>query len=390
MQNTVSESILSISEITELVNNVDVQFNKQKLLTENVTENVVKFSISLPNEIKTKLETSLSIQLSNSVPMRWIKGDTLPHIDKGESHFERTYLIYLTDSSGSLIVDTVEYPIVGGNAHIFSEGLEHSTINTGDNERLMIGPMSEYGFGVGNGIIYYSSKSDAEQQINAITGVGNFTLLSFNGITAWTISSSIGSPSTPNGGPHYVGEQLIEGPTYFVYPYSLISNICFPKDTPIVTDQGIVHIQDIKNNTINGVKIEHVTKTISIYDYLVCFEKDSLSMNYPSDKTIMTPNHKILHNGTMTDAYHLLDSNKIYKIPYNGEILYNVLLEQNGLMQVNGLICETLDVNNVIALLYKSNYTLEEKNNIIKLMNETIYTDYDKYKDISRKYLHNV
>jgi hypothetical protein len=161
-----------------------------------------------------------------------------------------------------------------------------------------------------------------------------------------------------------------------------LSNICFPKDTPIVTDQGIVKIQDIKNNTINGIKVEHITQTVSTHSHLVCFEKDSIAKGCPSQQTIMTRNHKVFH-GTMVKADTLLNDN-IYLIMYNGEILYNVLLEKNGLMNVNGLVCETLDVNNIIALFYKSNYSLDEKNKIMKLLNDSI--DTDTYKQISYYY----
>ena len=89
--------------------------------------------------------------------MRWIKGDTMPHIDQGESSFLKTHLIYLTDSIGSLFVDGQEYTINAGDAHIFSEGLEHYTINTGDNERLILGPMSESGFPVGSPLVFFAS-----------------------------------------------------------------------------------------------------------------------------------------------------------------------------------------------------------------------------------------
>jgi hypothetical protein len=81
-------------------------------------------------------------------------------------------------------------------------------------------------------------------------------------------------------------------------------------------------------------------------------------------------------------------NDKIYLIPYTGEILYNVLLEKNSVMIVNGLICETLDINNIIAVYYKSPYTIEEKNKILKLLNTTI-TDTKKYKEISHQYFSN-
>jgi hypothetical protein len=162
MQNSLFASILTTSEINEILQNVNVQMNKENLSTNNL----VNFAISLPNEIKSKLENTLSIHLLDTVPMRWIKGDTLPHIDKGQEEFENTYLIYLTDSNGSLIIDGTEYPIVAGNAHVFNEGLQHSTINA-TNERLMIGPISENGLMVGavNTIYYFLNQTDAQNAL---------------------------------------------------------------------------------------------------------------------------------------------------------------------------------------------------------------------------------
>jgi len=53
------------------------------------------------------------------------------------------------------------YPIRAGDVHVFNEGIEHSTVNTGDTERLMIGPMSEKGDHVGVapsiGVRFYNS-----------------------------------------------------------------------------------------------------------------------------------------------------------------------------------------------------------------------------------------
>ena len=42
----------------------------------------------------------------------------------------------------------------------------------------------------------------------------------------------------------------------------------------------------------------------------------------------------------------------VYKIPYNRESLYNVLLETHNKMMVNNLICETLNPENPVAQLY--------------------------------------
>ena len=132
-------------------------------------------------------------------------------------------MIYLTDSIGDLIIDGQTYSITAGEAHVFSEGLEHYTINTGSSERLMIGPMSESGFGVGRppaSILYYGNETDAINDENAIGDyyIDNYTLQTINDISTWMILNNVdGTDPTPNGGPHYTDEGLIPTGTYYVY-----------------------------------------------------------------------------------------------------------------------------------------------------------------------------
>ena len=146
------------------------------------------------------------------------------------------------------------------------------------------------------------------------------------------------------------------------------ADICFPSGTPIQTDQGIIAIEKInpKIHTINKKKIVHVTKTISKDKYLVCFKKDSLGPKYPSADTTMSKEHKVLHKGTMKDAEELINEN-IYKVKYNGEILYNILMEDYSKIVVNNLICETLHPDNLIAKLYRGEKPVSKEKNIAKL-----------------------
>jgi len=172
------------------------------------------------------LESGLNINLTHitSIPMRWIKGDIPSHSDKGENNFSNTYLLYLTDSIGNLIIDGQSYPIKAGDAFIFNEGLEHSTINTRTSERLMIGPMSETGFRVGApaDIYYFNNESDASNGLNAI-GFGYFagyTIETKNDISSWNIFTNIGGTNpSPNGGPYNAGDVLVATGLYYVYPY---------------------------------------------------------------------------------------------------------------------------------------------------------------------------
>lgn len=229
-------NLLSPNEIAEILTNPIVQTNKEQLSTLDK----VDFSIQLPDAIKDKLESGFGINLSQltSIPMRWIKGDTPQHIDKGGNHFNNTYLLYLTDSIGNLIIDGQSYPIAAGDAHIFNEGLAHSTINTGDSERLMIGPMSETGFRVGRGftIVYFNNETDANQVAAAAVVNGypdttdaigdndyieSYTIKTVTDISSWYIATNTGGTEpSPNGGPYTTGTALIETGIYYLYPYT--------------------------------------------------------------------------------------------------------------------------------------------------------------------------
>jgi len=165
-----------------------------------------------------------------------------------------------------------------------------------------------------------------------------------------------------------------------------ISNICFPAKTPVSTDQGIVAIEKINPeiHTIDNKKIVGITQTIHQNDYLVCFEKHALGFNYPSAQTTMTNDHKISYQGKMRKASYFLDHfEKVRKIDYHGEILYNVLMEKHEKIKINHLLCETLHPRNIIAKLYRSNLDKNYKNKITIMLNDSIHkNDYSIYKKI--------
>jgi hypothetical protein len=211
-------NLLSSNEISDILNSPIVQTNREKLSTLDK----VDFSIELSDEIKSKLENGFNINLSQitSIPMRWIKGDTPQHTDTGQTHFSNTYLMYLTDSIGNLFIDGQSYPITAGDAYIFSEGVEHYTINTGSSDRLMIGPMSETGFRVGGiaYIIYFSNETNASTNTDGISG-STYTIQSVNDISSWIIYSNYdGTNPSPNGGPYSSGTSLIATGIYYLYP----------------------------------------------------------------------------------------------------------------------------------------------------------------------------
>ena len=134
-----------------------------------------------------------------------------------------------------------------------------------------------------------------------------------------------------------------------------VSNICFLENSLVSTDQGLIEIQNIDENihTINNNKIVCLTKTVTEEPHLICIEKDALGKNSPSQDTLLSYNHKIICNSELISASELLDTNnKIYKVRYTGETLYNILMKDYEEIEVNGLTCETLHPQNRIAHLY--------------------------------------
>jgi ornithine carbamoyltransferase len=68
----------------------------------------------------------------------------------------------------------------------------------------------------------------------------------------------------------------------------------------------------------------------------------------------MSKDHCVAIKGQLVPAYRFLDhSDRIKKVTYSGEVLYNVLLAEHGVMEVNNMLCETLHPANLIAKIYK-------------------------------------
>ena len=104
---------------------------------------VVQFNAELPAELRERMAAQLDVDSLTTVPMRWIRGDTPAHADVGEDDFERTHIVYLTDSEGEFVLDGVSHPITKGSGFTFAHGIRHETRGTGSVPRLLLGPMSE-------------------------------------------------------------------------------------------------------------------------------------------------------------------------------------------------------------------------------------------------------
>ena len=204
-----------------------------------------------------------------------------------------------------------------------------------------------------------------------ITNIPNLNTLYPEAIVWQLLSNSIISYQK-NDDRWYFIDNLEDYNFTFENTESLLSTVCFPAKTPIRTDNGLINIEEINPNThtIRNKKIIAITKTITQDKYLVCFEKDSLGHNMPSQKTIISKNHKVFYKGIMFKAKDFINKfENVSKLKYTGEILYNVLMEEYDKMVVNNLICETLDPENNIAKLHNvmQDFSIIDQ---IKIINE--------------------
>ena len=162
-----------------------------------------------------------------------------------------------------------------------------------------------------------------------------------------------------------------------ISPAEIAWDTCFPIDTPITTDQGIVKIQDLSTqfNTINKKPILCVTKTLTNDQYLIQFKKNSLALNIPSKNTIVSAKHKVMYKQQLVEAKKIYENEQksnflISKIPNKNKYLYNILLEKHSKIKVNNLICETLDPSNIVAKLYNPTTKMSnlKRNKVLKYL----------------------
>ena len=142
----VFDGLFSNEELDWFIQN-DIVLNQRENLSD--TNDKRRFSLNLPENMKAKLQSLGLSEDAVYIPMMWINNDMSTHIDSGEGEFNDTILVYISDCEGSLLINNNSYEIKQNRAFKFQKGLEHSTENTGNQPRLLIGPMSETGFPVG-------------------------------------------------------------------------------------------------------------------------------------------------------------------------------------------------------------------------------------------------
>lgn len=251
---SVFSSIFSNEEINYLLQLPEVLTAKDRL----GSSGKVYFTIPLTDTIRAALESRFSLDLSSvsEIPMRWIKGDTGAHRDRGSTSFENTYLVYLQDSEGEFVLGTDSYPITANTGFVFEEGTTHKTLNTGTEPRLLIGPMNEFASPVGLPvtITYYNNYAAAyagdvtsialQTTTWVLANIEYFTSGSIESYTMWRVARitlsgtpqsdsfvSINFPGVYNNNHDFSTDiNFSSGFVFYVYP----STVCFLEGTKIL------------------------------------------------------------------------------------------------------------------------------------------------------------
>ena len=136
-------------------------------------------------------------------------------------------------------------------------------------------------------------------------------------------------------------------------------SICFLGDTKVKTDQGPVAFNKLTtNHSISRERIKKVIKMINSDDNMIFIRKHSLGKGIPNKNTYIGRNHGVyLPNGSFVRARNLINNKGIDEHYRKPDLIYNVLLDTYGKMNVNGMTCETININDpyVRRLLNNSN-----------------------------------
>jgi len=150
-------------------------------------------------------------------------------------------------------------------------------------------------------------------------------------------------------------------------------NICFLGSEKVETDQGKVRFDDLTiDHTILGKKIKKIVKVFNSDSSLIFISKHALGKKIPTKNTYISRNHGVyldkefietnqlepqihplildIAEKNMVRARNLIKMKTVMEVSRNKkDLLYNVLLEQEGKMVVNGILCETLNPNDELV-----------------------------------------
>ena len=144
-------------------------------------------------------------------------------------------------------------------------------------------------------------------------------------------------------------------------------NICFLGSEKVETDQGKIRFDKLTtSHTIFGKTIKKIAKVFNSDASLIFISKHAFGNKIPNKNTYISRNHGVYLDKKFTEAnklephihpfilniagknmvraINLIKMKKILEVSRSKrDLLYNVMLEEEGKMIVNGILCETLN-----------------------------------------------
>ena len=142
--------VFTAAELRAIVTHPLVLSNKHVLEQASAGINQVDFELPLTASMQEKIAAAFELpSLSrDTFPLRFVRGDLASHVDTSDSS---TYLLYLTDGDGELVIGDEAFAMRSNRGYVFSQGTPHHTRRTLGSYRLLLGPMNSRGLAVGNG-----------------------------------------------------------------------------------------------------------------------------------------------------------------------------------------------------------------------------------------------
>jgi hypothetical protein len=150
MSSSVIFGFLTEQQVMEILADETVQEMKAKFESGERNECVCSDSMHfvLPKtrfpEIFSRIEGI--VELGESVPMKWIKGDSEPHVDTNDKAEKPDFTFMIqAHSVGKMVLGDKRVDIEKGMAVQFPKDYLHGTENCGSAIRLIVGPMNQHG-----------------------------------------------------------------------------------------------------------------------------------------------------------------------------------------------------------------------------------------------------
>ena len=146
---------------------------------------------------------------------------------------------------------------------------------------------------------------------------------------------------------------------------------CFTSEAKVETDQGIVELRKLNENTntINQKELRGISKCKYSLDKLIVIEKDAFGENQPSEKTIVSPFHIFVINNESKPIADFINKKSVYVQEYNNELLYCPIFEEEEKIKVNNLLVHSLNPHTLLARMFDKKTSCEETRRIGDFLN---------------------